>query len=405
VNVEPLAVTGLGVVSPIGVGEEAFFAALADGRSFQPPSTWSGAADPLLSRLPEEQRSRVAMVGELPPLALKRSRPHRLPRLSSLLIAAAQQALGAANPSCAPERIGVIFATGLGTASDATTFVRSYLDGGAEAASPLLFSHATTNACAGQLAIECDLRGVNVTINHRDASPLSALIIATQLLTLRRADVILLAAADELSPILLHGCARLGALTPTVLRPYDCARDGLVPGEAAAVLVLERLADARARSAPVRARITRVAEASDSRPRLGWNAAEAAGEPRGAVRALREAVLPGTRVDWVAGGGNGTTLDDLELRALTVAFEGRPPPTSSIIGQTGECLSSAALRLIAAVWALEHQRIPGTVGLVTPPASAEHFLVREGRAAALSSVLVASLSQGGANAVVGLERG
>jgi 3-oxoacyl-(acyl-carrier-protein) synthase len=111
------------------------------------------------------------------------------------------------------------------------------------------------------------------------------------------------------------------------------------------------------------------------------------------------------RVDWIAGAGNGTALDALEVRTLVEALGATTlPPISSVLGHTGESFSSAALRLLAAIWALEQQRLPGTVGVLDPLPELATALVREPRAAAVQRVLIPSLSQGGANVVVALAR-
>src|SRR4029077_14796050 len=116
--------------------------------------------------------------------------------------------------------------TGLGTLEETIAFMRGYLEGGPEAASPLLFPSSVMNAAAGQLALECKLRGVNSTVNHRDASPLSALTMACDLLALGRADALLCGGVDELSAPALVGWRKLGALDA-----------GIVPGEGAGMLL------------------------------------------------------------------------------------------------------------------------------------------------------------------------
>src|SRR5690242_10260620 len=140
------AITAVGVVSPIGVGEDAFFAALDAG-------TMAGTVD--------SDGIHAAKVGDfgakqhIAPGSLR-----RLPRLSQMAIVAGKEALGKAALPYDATRIGVVLGTGLGTLEETIHFMRGYLDGGPEAASPLLFPSSVMNAAAGQLALECKLRGV-----------------------------------------------------------------------------------------------------------------------------------------------------------------------------------------------------------------------------------------------------
>ncbi|HEY2744202.1 MAG TPA: beta-ketoacyl synthase N-terminal-like domain-containing protein, partial [Polyangia bacterium] len=237
------AITALGVVSPVGVGEDAFFAAL-DAGSIAVTVDADGVAAARVGDFGAKQ--------QIAPGSLR-----RLPRLSQMAIVAGKEALAQAALPYDPTRIGVVLGTGLGTLEETIAFMRGYLDGGPEAASPLLFPSSVMNAAAGQLALECKLRGVNSTVNHRDASPLSALTMACDLLALGRADALVVGGVDELSAPALAGYRKLGGAS-------------LALGEGAALLIVEREDDAKKRGARVRAWVTGRGERSDDRPRVGW---------------------------------------------------------------------------------------------------------------------------------------
>jgi 3-oxoacyl-[acyl-carrier-protein] synthase II len=403
VRIPPLAITGIGLCTPAGTDEPAFARALAAARPVVPadgPPPFRD--DPLVSALPAALR-RAALCPE-PPQPPRRADRMRLPRMVRMALAATREALSAAAPPGDGERIGLAFATGLGPTDAATAFLRGYLVDGPQLASPLLFQHAMPSAAAGVLGIEHQLRGPSVTVHHRDGSPLLALAHAAAWLALGRADAVLVAAVDEVSPASLHAHARFGVLTAGAMRPYDAAADGFVLGEAAAAFVLERADDARARGARTRALLVGVGESGDARPRVGWGRAPAPAAVE-SVRGLARAV---ERVDWIAGGGNGTPLDQLEAATLHAAFGPSLPPLSSPLAAIGESFSSAALRLYAAVWALEQQTLLPTIGLAAPspalPPPLASALVRAPRPAAVERVLGPSLSQGGANVVVALAR-
>jgi 3-oxoacyl-[acyl-carrier-protein] synthase II len=390
-----VAVTGLGVVSPIGVGEESFFAALESGRSGVAVDE-AGAKEgyPLAARIGEFNARQHIAAAQL----------RRMPRLTQLTVVAAKQALADAKPAYDPSRTGVVLGTGLGTLDETMSFVRGYVADGPEAASPMTFPVSVMNAAAGQLAVECQLRGVNSTVNHRDHSPLSALAMACDQLELGRADAILCGGVDELSMPVHHAYLRMGGMSRTAMRPYDVERDGLVPGEAVAVLCLEREEDARRRGARIRAVITGRGESGDARPRVGWGHSPAAFAE--AARAIAGAVAQrgADRVSYVAGSGNGTSLDERELTAIRDGLSGRLPLTSSILGQTGESFSSGILRFLSGIYALERQAVPGTLGLGRAASAFDGSLVRAWRAASIDAVLIPSFAQGGANVALLLER-
>ena len=406
----PIAVTGVGVVAPTGVSHRAFVAALNAERAAIVP----GEDGYLLAPVGEFGARRYIAAGSL----------RRMPRLVQMTIVAAKQALAdvagedcadegtlpamLADPTAAlgldPTRVGIVLGTGLGTFDQTMDFLVGYLDGGPEAASPLLFPTSVMNAAAGLLALECRLRGVNSTVNHKDASPLLAIGMAIDQLRLGRADAILVGALDELCAPVLDGYRMLGGLAKETMRPYDRAHTGLALGESAAVLVLERLDDAVARGRRVRAVFERRAETSESRPRVGWGDGHAGPE---AARVVREAVASGPRIDWIAGSANGTRLDDLELAALRAgltAAERPMPPLSSVLSQTGESAASAMLRVCAAIEACESGTIFGSLGLRDPLPGWEGELPRSVNRTPVGAVLVPSFGQGGSNAALVVRR-
>jgi 3-oxoacyl-[acyl-carrier-protein] synthase II len=406
----PIAITGIGVVAPTGVGRRAFCAALHEGRS----AVVRGEGGHLLAPVGDFGARRYVAAAQL----------RRMPRLVQMTIVAAKQALADAagqeaadgdaplpdalrDPAAAlglpSDRVGAVLGTGLGTFDQTMDFLVGYLDGGPEAASPMLFPTSVMNAAAGLLALECGLRGVNSTINHKDASSLLALGMAIDQLRIGRADALLVGALDELCDPVLEGYRLMGGLATEPMRPYDRARTGLALGESAAVLVLERLDDALRLKRRVRAVLRHRAETSESRPRIGWGDGRAGVE---SVRAVREALARAPGIGWIAGGGNGTRLDELEIEALDRGFtqaERALPPLSSVLSQTGESAASAMLRVCAAVEACERGTIFGTLGLEAP-LGWRGELPRQATPASIGAVLVPSFGQGGSNAALIVER-
>jgi 3-oxoacyl-[acyl-carrier-protein] synthase II len=384
-----IVVTGVGVVSAAGVTREAFYDALATGQSG-------------ITRLADGRP--IARVGDFGARAVLDAKAlRRMARVSQMVLVAARQALAQSMPAVPPERSGIVLGTGLGTLRETYEYMKGHIEGGVEGASPLLFPSSVANAAAGQAALELGWRGANSTVNHRELSPLGALVMAADLLALGRADVLLSGGVEDASDVALHGYRRMGGLSPTGLRPYARDRDGTVLGEGAALLVLEREEDARARGATILAYLAGRVLRGENRPRVGWGSAwtEAA---RTLKAALAEASLSPTDIHYVAGGGAGLGVDALEARAVAAAFE-TPRPHGSILGQTGEFMASGVLRVAAALYALERQALPGTTGAgESDPEAPVPDLVRVPRAARVDAVLVPSLSQGGANAALVLTR-
>ncbi|MSP62051.1 MAG: hypothetical protein EXR72_17305 [Myxococcales bacterium] len=394
---EQVVITGLGVVSAAGVTRDAFFSALAEGRSgIAADPAYAASGHPLVGRVGD-----FGVKQHAPPRALR-----RLARLSQMALVAAKQAMaqsGLPAPGYDAERVGIVLGTGLGTLRETLDFLVGCHRDGPASGSPLLFPSSVMNAAAGQMALELGLRGVNTTVNHREQSPFAALQVAADLLVLGRADALLVGAVDELHDMAHHGYRRLGGLTTRGMRPYSLGRDGAALGEGSAVMVLERAEGAARRGARVLCRVAGFGAAGEDRPRVGWGRGWT--EQALAIRiALDDArVAPGA-IDWVAGGGNGLGVDALEARAIAEVFA-RPVPVSSILGQTGEFMASGALRLAAAIYAIEHQALPGTVGAGAPdPDVPMPGLVRDSRKAPVGAVLLPSLSQGGADAAVVLTR-
>ena len=400
---ERVVITGLGVVSAIGVGREAFFDALASGATgVRAHATAAGDGVPLSAAIGDFGARK-----HFDPRVLR-----RLARLSQLALVASREALaqargdasmdpGERRPSpWAPERIGVALGTGLGTLRETIDFMGGYVASGPDTASPLLFPTSVMNAAAGQMAIEMDLRGVNTTVNHRDASAIDALMLAADMLALGRADALLVGGVDEMSPPMLHAYRKLAPLSPERMRPYSRDRDGTVVGEGAAIYLVEREDDARRRGAHVLARLDGWAAGSEVRSRVGWNGSSAR-----AVEVVRAAledarILP-SRVDYVCGAGCGLDIDAVEAHVVRQAIGTRPVPYGSVLGQTGDFMAAGAMRIATAIYALQRQALPGTVGAGEPdPDAPVPGLVRAPRAAAVSSVLVPSVAQGGADAAV-----
>jgi 3-oxoacyl-[acyl-carrier-protein] synthase II len=386
----PIAITGMGVIASIGVGTADFAEGLFTARS--------GLRR--VDDLPGEPAQVCGHVGDFAPRSRVSPRTlRRLPRVAQLALVAAHEAVDEARcAAVAPERVGVVVGTGLGALQTTVDFMREYLTLGPAQANPALFPVSVMNAAAAYISMELGFKGYSTTVNHRDASALAAVAVAVDALRLGHADAVVCGGADELSAAAAHGYRRLGQVSRRgTVRPFDRHRDGLCPGEGAAMFVLERLPDARDRGAPIRATLAGVGLGSERRAPLSWDG-DGEGAAAAITRALDEAGLHADAVDLVAAGANGTRqLDRLEAAVLGRVFGARPVATSAILGQTGDCHAAAGLRLAAAVLALERGHLPGTTGHEDPdPDAPVPGLVAAPRPAAVRTALVCAHATGGA---------
>lgn len=427
-----IVITGIGALTALGASMAELAAGLRSGSCGLQKDPELGKH--LLGREGSESGERAVWAGRVGEFgaaaAIEAGRRRRMPRLGQLAIVAARQALGLAPGHAGAtseavkiygvERIAVVLGTGLGTLDMTVEFERSYLSGGAAAASPAVFPYTVMNTPAALVAMELGLLGANQTVNHRDLTFAESLATAAELLLCGRADAVLAGACDELGPWLLHGLDRFGALAwpdatdapaGSAMRPYDRRRRGFTAGEGAVMVLLERSEAAAQRGASVLARVAGIGRGGDDRPRVGWQRPGEEPSTAGAVAAVTEALsqagLGPDQIDYVSGSGNGTDLDRLETavlrRALGAAAES--VPISSVLGQTGEWLTSAGARLGAALFALGEQQLPGTALCEEPdPEASLPGLVREVRPASVRSVLLPCFAQGGGSVALVLTR-
>ncbi len=395
-----VAVTGIGVVSAMGTGADAFWAALANGRSGIAP--WQAGGEAELPHI-------AAAVGEIADNALIRSpQRRRMDRLSRLAVAASRLALDDAAidlSAFAAERTGIVFGTALGDPEDAASYIHRVFARGPAAASPMVFPNLVLNAPAGYMAMELGWTGVNLSVAQGEISGEHAVALGCDIVRSGRAELVLAGGGDLLAPIVADVYRRVAALAGQRggrewSSPYDANRSGIVLGEGAALLVLEPIAQARARGATVYAVIDDTRSFVVAAPRFDWPArAEAAVAP---LRAL----LDGTRIDLICGSANSSRrLDrcELDLFARALGPAGGDAYATSIKGAVGEFGAAGALTIAAACLALRAQAIPPLCHLEQPE-SGGPIRLAAGRAVPhrLDQALVCGVARGGAGVALRL---
>lgn len=362
-----IAVTGLGLVTPAGIGVERNWAAVRAARCT------AAAFDPVLEGLPVPISCRVPDFD--PEALLGGRRAHRLDRFVQFALVAAREALTDAGLDPATwdgARVGVVLGNASGGTDSYDRQHRVLLEEKPERVTPLLHTLYLPNMVAAQLAIEFGATGPNQVVATACASGATAIGVARDLLALDRCDIVLTGGCEAiLTPLVMAGFARMGALSQrcsspaSASRPFDVERDGFVAAEGAGLLVLERTEDARARRTRVRARITGHATSADAH-HITSPHPEGKGLEKAIRSALAEAGAAPEDVDYVNAHGTSTPLNDLaEAQALCRVLPGGPL-VSSTKGVTGHLLGAAgAVEAAYTVLAVEHGVVPPTANLRT----------------------------------------
>lgn len=359
------AITGIGLATPAGLGVAASWQTLVEG------AATAATPDPALAGIPVAFSCRVP--GFDGDALLGRRKAWRLPRLSQLAMVAATEAI--ADSGLDPTRwdgarVGVVIGSGIGGVGPWEEQHRKLLDEGPTLVSPLLIPMLAVNMTAGYIAIEIGAKGPNFVTATACASGTTAIGIARSLLRSGECDVVITGGAEScLVPSIVSGFSQMGALAggdrepASASRPFDVARDGFVPAEGSAVLVLERLADAKARGARCYASVRGYGASADAHHAT-------APDPQGvgaelAVRAaLGDAGIDPDAVDHVNAHGTSTPLNDVTEAKMIRRVFGERPAVTSAKGVTGHALGAAG-GMEAAFTALtvHHSLVPPTANL------------------------------------------
>ncbi|MCC6874825.1 MAG: hypothetical protein IT378_11010 [Sandaracinaceae bacterium] len=359
---KPLAVTGLGVVAPIGLGKDALRAALDDPESAK-KLAFEGGTPAVLERekFPE---AHTAEVWGFDANALLGDKGHRnFDRLTKHLIVAGKLALedagikkdGQFTGALRPDQIGVCSATAYGSLDSITelNLVAELED--PRYINPARFPNTVINAAAGYVSIWEDLRAPNATIVDGNCGSIDAVLSAETHLAHARADAFLVGGGDVITEPLYLALRRLGAIAGGGARwePGGSESQGLHLGEAAAYLLVEREADARARGANVQALLAGYGTAFDPpKKEARLLHASASAVARAVQGSLRDAGIGARDVDVVASAASGLRpFDSAELAGLREVF-GSETAVVAPKAICGECFSgSGALALAsAALW-------------------------------------------------------
>ncbi|GAB4126021.1 MAG: beta-ketoacyl-ACP synthase II [Roseiflexaceae bacterium] len=402
-----IVVTGMGVLTPLGIGVEPFWEGLAAGRSGVGPITLCDPGD-----------SPTQIAGEVPGFDprqfLDAKEARRLTRASQFAVAAARMAIADAKLTIDPtnrDEIGVLVGNGTTAPPDTEAAMRTLVDRGISRVSPFYIASALPNMPASQVAIQLGIRGYNTTIATACAASAQAIGEAAEII--RRGDASVMLAGGTEAPICQLTLASFGALralstnnsSPTTAsRPFDATRDGFVLGEGAGMLVLERLSDARRRGARIYAEIIGYGSTCDAH-HVTAPPEDGDGAARAMILALHQAQIGPQQIDYINAHATSTPVGDVaETRAIKHVFGeyASSVPVSSTKSMIGHLTSAAgAVEAAATIMALRQGVIPPTINLSTPdPACDLDYVPNQARSANLQIAMSNSFGFGGVNAVL-----
>ncbi|MET4568336.1 beta-ketoacyl-[acyl-carrier-protein] synthase family protein [Rhodanobacter soli] len=400
-----VAITGMGAISPLGVGAETLWQGLREGRS---------AIGPL--HHPDAERLRVKVAAQVPdsfdPAANidERTLP-MLDRTSEFALHAAREAVAQSGLDFRQGQLGlrtaVIVGTGVGGETTQDEQSRRLYGENAARAHPLTIVRLMTNASASHISIAWGLHGPTFAVASACASANHAIIQAAQMIRWGLADVAITGGTEAcLTYGALKAWEAMRVLADDTCRPFSINRRGLVLGEGAGIFVLESMEHAQARGATILAELAGSGMTADATDIVMPSADGAAAAMR---QALDDAGLAPQDVDYVNAHGTGTQANDVtESRAIRLAFGAHAErlAVSSTKSMHGHALgASGALELVAVIGALRDSVVPPTANLdQVDPACDLDYVPNVGRPMPVRAALSNSFAFGGLNAVLALKR-
>ncbi len=407
-----VVVTGMGAITPIGTGLEAFWDGLVAGRSGVGPITQFDAS---------EFETRIAAeVHDFDPTAyMDRKEARRMDRFAQFAVAATALALKDAGldglQGVDPERVGVLIGSGIGGIKTLEEQARILVEKGPRRVSPFLVPMMIPDIASGQVSILFGAKGHNACSVAACASGANSIGDAFRVIQSGMADVMITGGTEAaITPLAMAGFCAAGALSTRneepekASRPFDKERDGFVMGEGAGILILEALESARRRGARIYAELVGYASTGDA---YHITAPDPTGE--GAARAMRMALADAgvkpEEVGYINAHGTSTQYNDkFETLSIKLVFgeHAHRIPVSSNKSMVGHLLGAAGgVEAIATALALYHGVLPPTINYEHPDPECDlDYIPNEARHQQVEVAISNSFGFGGHNAVLVFRR-
>ena len=403
-----VVVTGMGVVSPIGIGLEAYWDGLVHGRSGACGVSFFDVA-PYACRIAAEVRDFK------PENFIEKKKIRRMDRFTQFAMAATKLAMEDAGIDMSkenPERVGVIVGSGVGGLQTIEEEFQTLRERGPKRVSPFLIPKIIYNMASGEIAIQYGMGGPNYAVASACATANNAIGEAVRHIRYGDAEIMVSGGTEAaITQLGLSGFSQAGALAesyndnPTkASRPFDKNREGFLMGEGAGVVILETEEHAKARGARIYAELAGYG-ATDDAYHITSPSPEGKSQARAVRLALSDAKMNPEDVDYVNAHGTSTAIND---KAETVVIKtvlgerARKIPVSSTKSMTGHLLGAAGgVELIATILSMHKGMVHPTINYETPDPDCDlDYVPNKAREWKVKSAISNSFGFGGHNAVL-----
>jgi 3-oxoacyl-[acyl-carrier-protein] synthase II len=405
-----VAVTGIGAVSPLGVGVDPTWKALLSGES--------GAGGVSRFDVSDFGTKIACEVKDFDPTDFMEQRDaRRSDRFTQFAVASAVEAAEGAGWTASvpfdPERVGVVVGSGIGGIETLESQHKVLLERGPSKMSPFCVPLLMVNGAAGSIAMRFGLRGPNFATVSACATGAHAIGEAARMIRTGVADAMVAGGSEApITPLAFGAFACMGALSRRnddpqhASRPFDADRDGFVIAEGAAVVVLESYDGAVARGAEILAEVTGYAATCDAH-HLTQPDPEGTGASSAMRRAMSDASIDPKDVGYINAHGTSTPFNDkIESLAIRSVFGADAPPVSSTKSATGHLTGAAgAIEAVFSIMALRSGTLPPTINYETPDPECDlDYIPNAARESSVEYVLSNSFGFGGHNACLIFKR-
>ncbi|HET6781724.1 MAG TPA: beta-ketoacyl-ACP synthase II [bacterium] len=406
-----VAITGLGVISPVGIGKDRFWNALMEGRSGVDRISRFDASG-FDSKIAAEVRDFD------PADYMDKKEIRRNDRFVQFAYAASRMALDDSGFSITPQngtQVGVLIGSGIGGATTWEEQHRTLLERGPDRVSPFFIPMIIINMASGIISILLGAKGPNSAVVTACATGGNAIGDAAR--NIQRGEAIaMLAGGSEaaITPLSMAGFCSMKAMSTRndepqkASRPFDAERDGFIMGEGSGVVLLEEMDHAKQREANIYAELVGYGMSGDAY-HITQPDPEADGAARSMRNALRDAAMEPKQIDYINAHGTSTLYNDrTETLAVKRVFgeHAKKVAVSSTKSMTGHLLGAAGgVELIACVQAIEHGVIPPTINYEFPDPECDlDYVPNVARKMRVDAAMSNAFGFGGHNAILIVRR-
>ncbi|MEW9122513.1 MAG: beta-ketoacyl-ACP synthase II [Thermotaleaceae bacterium] len=406
-----VVITGLGAITPIGIGKNEFFQSLKNGVSGIDKITKFDTAG-------YETQIAAEVKGFDPNQYIDKKEAKRMDRFTQFAVAASKLAIDDAKldtEKVDQHRFGVVLGSGIGGIETLEKEYQKLAEKGPNRVSPFFIPMMISNIGSGQVSMTFGAKGPNTTVVTACASSTNSIGEAFRIIQRGDADIMITGGTEaSITPLAIAGFCAMRAMstrneTPQkASSPFDKKRDGFIMGEGAGILILEELEHARNRGAHIYAEVVGYGLSADAY-HITAPAPEGEGAARAIESALRDADLKPTDVDYINAHGTSTPYNDkFETMAIKSVFgeHAYKLAVSSTKSMTGHLLGAAGgVEAIACVMAITQGFIPPTINLEDPDPECDlDYVPNQGKEREVNVTLSNSLGFGGHNASIVLKK-